>query len=703
MGKKLRMHQKISITVGLVLLVFFFGIFGFLLSKIHSSSIDTAESLAEEVSRGYANDIEVHFDQLKTIAELLEKSVKQYQNSETKSRELVIELQKEILKLHPNIFGITVAYEPNGFDGKDASFAGQPEYGASGTFIPYVTRDGDGFHVEAAYNEQTDMAWYNEPKNSHRVFVTEPTVYTVNGKDVAMASLVLPLMDGSEFEGVISIDYQLSTFQDMIDTIKPMNGSAHLISKNGIYIANGLDSKNIMTSAVDNSGDWKDILAKTTQGEHVSSYGISGSTGLEVLRVAYPVSIEDADMNWTFCSVIPKQEILKEYNHLFTLILIISIPVFFIIVALISVVIFFIVKRLEYAQKHLGYLADGDLGKSIDEKYTKIDDEVGRMITSISTMQHAFRDIVSGVIQESGNVSGASDRLLNNIKELEAKIVDVSATVEQMSAGMEETAASSQEMNATTTEIETAIEDMAKKAQEGALSVQEINQRANQLRNDAVASQKAAQTIQVNIDEKLRKAIEQTRAVEQIGVLTESILQITAQTNLLSLNAAIEAARAGEAGRGFTVVADEIRKLAENSKATAIEIQSVVGSVVGAVENLKASSGEVLEFIEKQVVPDYEKMILTGEQYHEDAEMVEELVSDFSATSQQLLASIQNILKGIGEVSATANEGAMGTSDIAQKTAVIASKAEIVSQQAIHSNDSAVRLDEIVSKFKIES
>ncbi len=99
-------------------------------------------------------------------------------------------------------------------------------------------------------------------------------------------------------------------------------------------------------------------------------------------------------------------------------------------------------------------------------------------------------------------------------------------------------------------------------------------------------------------EKELSEAIEKSKSVEKINVLSEAILKITEQTNLLALNAAIEAARAGEAGKGFSVVAEEIRKLAEESNNTANEIQEITKIVVNAVENLANNSNKILTFID---------------------------------------------------------------------------------------------------------
>jgi methyl-accepting chemotaxis protein len=189
--------------------------------------------------------------------------------------------------------------------------------------------------------------------------------------------------------------------------------------------------------------------------------------------------------------------------------------------------------------------------------------------------------------------------------------------------------------------------------------------------------------------------------VEKINVLTESILQIASQTNLLALNAAIEAARAGEAGKGFAVVADEIRKLAEDSKNTVNEIKGVTKVVVSAVQGLTLSSEKTLDYLLNTVINDYKSMVNTGEQYYKDAESIQDLVTDFSATAQELMASIQNLTKAIAEVSVSNGENAQGTQNIAEKAANVMHNASKLSDLMKETEDISERLSDTVSKFRI--
>ena len=231
-------------------------------------------------------------------------------------------------------------------------------------------------------------------------------------------------------------------------------------------------------------------------------------------------------------------------------------------------------------------------------------------------------------------------------------------------------------MNATSGEIEDAIDSIANDSMQSAETAGEVSKRAENLKETAMDSQKRAQEIRTDVAVRLREAIEQSKAVENIRALSEAILSIASRTNLLALNAEIEASQAGSAGLGFSVVAGEIRSLAENSKQTANEIQNVTRLVVDSVQALSDSAEEVLEFLEEKVVKDYDMLLATGEQYNDDARMISEMVTNLSATTQQLYASIQTMSQAINDVASASEEGASETGVLANEAKEVARRTE---------------------------
>ena len=378
-----------------------------------------------------------------------------------------------------------------------------------------------------------------------------------------------------------------------------------------------------------------------------------------------------------------------------------AIVVLVIVIVLCIVVMRKITDPLSFLTSHLKIIATGNFSIAISDKYLQSKDELGDIARATNEMQQSVKEVVKGVVNESRNVGKSVIVTKKTITELTSQIEEMSTTTEGLAAGMEETAAASEQMSATAIEIERVVGTVALKAQRGAISSGEINARASELKQNAISSAKIAEEIYLTTKEKVKKAIEESKAVDQINVLTDSILQIASKTNLLALNAAIEATRAGEAGKGFAVVADEVRKLAENSKNTVKEIQRVTMVVVASVENLSESSAEVLAFIDNQVVKDYVAMLKTGEKYNKDAEFIDNLVTDFSANAEELTISIQDMVKVIEEIALAANEGAEATNSIAEKSTIAVGDSNEVMKQAETSKESSDNLIKMVSKFTV--
>jgi len=346
-------------------------------------------------------------------------------------------------------------------------------------------------------------------------------------------------------------------------------------------------------------------------------------------------------------------------------------------------------------------LATGDISSFIPEEYIKGMDDTSILMKSIDTMQKSIRDISGAIDHESQNVENSVNITTQHISELNGELEEISAVTEEMSAGMQQSAAAVEEINATTSEIGEVVGSIAEKAREGAVASEEISKRAEEMKESANASEKDANIIREGLNKDLRIAIEQSKAVDEINILTDSILEITSQTNLLALNAAIEAARAGELGKGFAVVADEIRKLAEDSTDVINKVQEVTQTVILSVGGLTKSSEDVLKFIDSTVIQDYKKMVETGEQYYRDAEFIRNLVDDFNMTSGNLNVSIQHMVDAINEITTTINESADGTQNIAEKGTNVFHKANEVLNITLETKESSDRLKNAMLQFKL--
>ncbi|UQZ34780.1 hypothetical protein C2I18_15360 [Paenibacillus sp. PK3_47] len=561
----------------------------------------------------------------------------------------------------------------------------------------YVGLDGlnklitqDEFEPPADFNLK-ERSWYTVTAQNKQTTVTDPYIDAGTGKMVV--SVTSPILDDSgKLLGVAGADISTEQITAALGTFNYKgSGFAVLIDKNGTFIYHP-ESDNILLQKMSDLGeDWK------AAGEVMLQWGsdvIQHDIGGEASYVSYaPV----AGNQWAVALIVPEKDAGKQLRT-FQLIFVLSTAASILVMAvLLYWVSGSILKQIPGLTAAFRSAMSGDMSARAEIQGAG---EIGLLADGFNAMIASQQSLIREIMQNSKSISGAVGNTERNISALDGSISEISAITEELSAGMQQTAASMEEMNASTNEIEHAVSGIARKAQEGAEAARAINERASRLREGAVTSRQQADIVYGQSEEKLRSAIEQSKSISQISVLSGAILDIAAQTNLLALNASIEAARAGEAGRGFAVVAEEIRKLAESSRGTVTEIQEVTEGIVLAVSGLAEGAEHILQFMNRQVLKDYDSMQQTGSQYSEDARYIDELVTDFSATSEELLASIQSMLTAIGETSAAANEAAEGAGSIAAQAEMIIGKSGgIVAEMEDIRNSSAGLLNS-VSRFK---
>lgn len=370
------------------------------------------------------------------------------------------------------------------------------------------------------------------------------------------------------------------------------------------------------------------------------------------------------------------------------------------------VLLFFIVKGIvrpiQAATAHLDKMADGDYTQKLPEKYLARNDETGTLNRAVDRMHKAARMLLASVSRESAELKDATAIAQQKFVGMEQGLSGVSSTTELMAAGMQQTAASAEEIDASTQEFERAVGSIAKRAEEGAEQAGQVSARAMEVQENLTQSVEVTTKVYTDVKTQLDLALEESHSVNMIRELADSILQIAQQTNLLALNASIEAARAGEAGKGFAVVADEIRKLADASKQSVGQIHSVTEKVVGSVDNLQNQTGRLLQLMTTEIAADYQMMQSNADAYLQDALYIENMVSDFSATSEQLSASVQNLSKAISEIAAANGEAAEGTETIFEQASNVLALSGEVAVQAHRTGESSKRLDELSAMFRFD-
>lgn len=372
---------------------------------------------------------------------------------------------------------------------------------------------------------------------------------------------------------------------------------------------------------------------------------------------------------------------IAEAKSLYTASSIISVIFVAVTILMILVVNLSVVKPAKDATAQLNKIIydiqnnNGDLTQRIR---VKTQDEVGQLVDGVNNFVDQLQMIMKKIRTSSDNMDAHVGDINENIRQSESSASDVSATMEEMSASMEEISATLDQISQGSQNVLELAKDMRGRTKTGSGLVSDIRNKAQNFRSEAVNSKKNTVGMMTSNRELLEVAIENSRSVEKINSLTSEILSISSQTNLLALNASIEAARAGEAGKGFSVVADEIRVLADNSRDTANNIQHISVAVTQAVEELARDANEMLNFIDTAVLVDYDKFVDIANQYHDDADNIDNMLVDFNHKSQNLEETISKITSGIDGINTAVEENAQGVAIVANNTSkLVESLAEI--------------------------
>ncbi len=326
-------------------------------------------------------------------------------------------------------------------------------------------------------------------------------------------------------------------------------------------------------------------------------------------------------------------------------------------------------------------------------------DEIGTVAGNINHFIETLQGIMSEIIGDSQELEQVTVNVNANMRDANDAVNDTSAVMEELAASMEEIAATIANINGNMTTVDGGVLNISSEADGIKSYAGDMKQRAQKLEEDALGSRNRTQSMTEDMLERLNVAIENSRSVDRVNELTNEILNISSQTNLLALNASIEAARAGEAGRGFAVVADEIRQLADNSRATANDIQQINAAVVKAVHDLGANSQEIVEYLQKSILPDYNDFVEVGQKYSGDAAYLDEKMRSFYSLTEELKSLIQTMTTSISGITSAIDDSANGVGTAAESSTRLAEKIKDVNSLMEASNDVANKLKKQSDRF----
>ena len=396
---------------------------------------------------------------------------------------------------------------------------------------------------------------------------------------------------------------------------------------------------------------------------------------------------------------VEQQKSLKKQNNITF-----SIAVISLIVELFMMII--ILKRLNSAigktQVFFKSVSEGDLTAKMDASMLEGSDEFSDLARGAENMKQSLKKLVKNTVEESEGIESTVSDVTESVTKLNDELEGISATTQELAASMEETSASAQIVLETSGRIKTSAQSMADSVDNATVESVTISDRVSGVHHDLQGILSETEKMKDQISGKIEQSLKEVSVVEKISDLTDAIMAISQQTNLLSLNASIEAARAGEAGKGFAVVATEIGGLASKSADTVKEIQSITNDVMDAVKNLSDTATELLGFVKNNVTEDLNTFNKTTNDYSKDIEYYNNIIGEFKKVANELNESVESISESINDVSKASEEGAKGTTDIATRNTDMNSYSQNVLEKVRQTQAAADKLNIEVSAFKVD-
>lgn len=272
--------------------------------------------------------------------------------------------------------------------------------------------------------------------------------------------------------------------------------------------------------------------------------------------------------------------------------------------------------------------------ESNNDSMVYIENELKKVSNKISDNTAAVKKLTDQIQKSASNNLSVSEKLMEEISDISAK---------------------SEEMYSSIKEIESSTALISKKVLETSQNAEIISHKSNNLKEGVVEAIQNSKAILDKVKVELNEAMEDSKEVEKIYRFSDDIMKIAKQTNLLALNASIEAARAGEAGKGFTVVAGEVRKLAEESEKIVKSINGIISNVSSSVKKLNLCSSEVVSYLDETVTKDYDKFINICEEYDKNTVQFSDIMNEVSISTEEISTSVEEITKVVNEVTSTIN------------------------------------------------
>ncbi|MDD6550202.1 MAG: methyl-accepting chemotaxis protein [Lachnospiraceae bacterium] len=502
---------------------------------------------------------------------------------------------------------------------------------------------------------------------------------------------------------IVATDY--STKVKMIESIQEDEDAVETELNKAIAASDSdkeaTNIKALATQYVDLKKAVNSLTAASAQSDKVTAYYLANN---DVSKAADTISssIESMKKEVENEAEARRQNLTRVY-HSNTILNMIAV-----VISIVAVIVDFllvmkyIINPLNLAERQLHRIIKG-----IDEGHGDLTqrisvgrmDEIGKLAYGINRFIQKLQDVLGAITQNSDKMESVVSDVLGSVKTSNGSASDLSAVTEELSATMQEVESNASMISQNAKDVSDKVNEIAGKSDEIGGYLKQMKDNADEMEAKARNNMEDTDQKVTEIVEVLSQAIEDAKSVDEVNKLSNDILSIASQTNLLSLNASIEAARAGEAGRGFAVVAEEISHLSDSSREAASNIQKINEVITDAVHNLADHSQDLVNYMKESILPEFRDFVEDGGRYKNNATYIENMMGDFAKSTADLQKTASEIADSIGSISTSISEGAQGVTGAANSTQTLVNDMDSITQRMDENQRIAKDLKEETSVF----
>ena len=339
---------------------------------------------------------------------------------------------------------------------------------------------------------------------------------------------------------------------------------------------------------------------------------------------------------------------------------------------------------------------EGDLTQEIQ---IRSGDEIENVANSFNSFMVKLRTMILSVKDSGDKLEDNTNQTNRELQEATEELNQISGALNGMTETMQETSESVTEIEEAAVSIKQMSEELYEKTMSGAEYADNVSETADEARKTCQSSKEQMSQIVGEMSQALNDTIEDSVKIDRIIELTNDIISISEQTQLLALNASIEAARAGEEGKGFAVVAGEVSKLADATAQTAMEIESINQFTVDTVNALVNISKQMIDYVDNVISTDYDRMVEIGQAYHQDSREFKSQFNDFCKLAEQLSLNMETIENNISKIMEVIEVETASISDVADVSDKIYGKMQNASSNSGVNEEIVGELGEMLDKF----